>query len=54
MLALREALREEFFDVTVELPREYGAILPAPPMRAPVKTREAFMATNVVARSDAP
>ena len=35
MVALREALREEFFDVTVELPREYGAILPPPPMRTP-------------------
>ena len=33
--ALREVLGEEFFDVTVELPREYGAILPPPPMRTP-------------------
>ena len=33
--ALREVLGEEFFDVTVELPREYGAILPAPLIRAP-------------------
>ena len=33
--ALREVLGEEFFDVTVELPRENGAILPAPLIRAP-------------------